>query len=208
MLFAPLEGWRHVEVTDRRAATDYAAILKDLSDRHFPDASQIVLVQDNLSTHTVASLYAGFAPAEARRLAGTLRVALHPEARKLARYGGVRTRSSVIAMSGPASSRQGDPHRGSRRMADTPEQTQHESQLAIHQRPCPDQTQAPLPVTLDATCPTSRHSVPRRPEPAVDPGAHFRHPLRTLPNGLRPRSGARARWAAPPVWADVSLYQR
>jgi hypothetical protein len=69
MLFAPLEGWRHVEVTDRRAAADHAAILKDLSDRHFPDASQIVLVQDNLSTHTAASLYAAFAPAEARRLA-------------------------------------------------------------------------------------------------------------------------------------------
>ena len=69
MLFAPLEGWRHVEVTDRRAAADYAAILKDLSDVHFPDASKIVLVQDNLGTHTVASLYAAFAPAEARRLA-------------------------------------------------------------------------------------------------------------------------------------------
>ena len=69
MLFAPLEGWRHVEVTDRRAAADYATILKDLSDRHFPHASQIVLVQDNLSTHTVASLYAAFAPTEARRLA-------------------------------------------------------------------------------------------------------------------------------------------
>jgi DDE superfamily endonuclease len=69
MLFAPLEGWRHVEVTDRHAAADYAAILKDLSDRHFPGASRIVLVQDNLSTHTAASLYATFAPAEARRLA-------------------------------------------------------------------------------------------------------------------------------------------
>ena len=69
MLFAPLEGWRHVEVTDRRAAADYAAILSDLSDRHFPHASKIVLVQDNLSTHTVASLYAAFAPVEARRLA-------------------------------------------------------------------------------------------------------------------------------------------
>jgi DDE superfamily endonuclease len=68
MLFAPLEGWRHAEVTDRRAAADYAAILRDLSDRHFPHASKIVLVQDNLSTHTVASLYAAFAPAEARRL--------------------------------------------------------------------------------------------------------------------------------------------
>ena len=69
MLFAPLEGWRHVAVTDRHAAADYAEILRDLSDRHFPGASKIILVQDNLSTHTVASLYATFAPAEARRLA-------------------------------------------------------------------------------------------------------------------------------------------
>jgi hypothetical protein len=69
MLFAPLEGWRHVGITDRRAAADYAAILRDLSDRHFPNASKIILVQDNLSTHAVASLYATFAPAEARRLA-------------------------------------------------------------------------------------------------------------------------------------------
>jgi len=69
MLFAPLEGWRHVEVTDRHAAADYAAILRDLSDRYFPDASKIVLVQDNLSTHSAASLYAAFPPAEARHLA-------------------------------------------------------------------------------------------------------------------------------------------
>ena len=68
MLFAPLEGWRHVEVTDHHAAVDYAAILKDLSDTHFPKADKIVLVQDNLSTHTPASLYAAFPPAEARRL--------------------------------------------------------------------------------------------------------------------------------------------
>lgn len=68
MLFAPLEGWRHVEVTDRRAAMDYAQVLKELSDTHFPDASRIVLVQDNLSTHTPASLYQVFPAAEARRL--------------------------------------------------------------------------------------------------------------------------------------------
>ena len=69
MLFAPLEGWRHVEVTDRHAAADYAVILRDLSDRYFPTARKIVLVQDNLSIHTSASLYATFPPAEARRLA-------------------------------------------------------------------------------------------------------------------------------------------
>jgi hypothetical protein len=69
MLFAPLEGWRHVEVTDHRTAVDYAQILKDLSDVHFPHAKKIVLVQDNLNTHTKASLYEAFPPAEARRLA-------------------------------------------------------------------------------------------------------------------------------------------
>jgi hypothetical protein len=69
MLFAPLEGFRHVEVTDRRTAVDYAKILKDLSDVHFPHAKKIVLVQDNLNTHAKASLYEAFPPAEARRLA-------------------------------------------------------------------------------------------------------------------------------------------
>jgi len=80
MMFAPLEGWRHVEVTDRHAAVDYAHVLRDLSDTHFPGAAKIVLVQDNspraggvrrapLSTHTAASLYAAFPAAEARRLA-------------------------------------------------------------------------------------------------------------------------------------------
>ncbi len=68
MLFAPLEGWRHVEVTDRRTAVDYTKILRDLSDVHFPMAEKIVLVQDNLNTHTPASLYEAFEPTEARRL--------------------------------------------------------------------------------------------------------------------------------------------
>jgi uncharacterized small protein (DUF1192 family) len=68
MLFAPLEGWRHVEVTDRHAAVDYAHLLKDVSDRWYPNAAKIALVQDNLSTHKPASLYEAFPPAEARRL--------------------------------------------------------------------------------------------------------------------------------------------
>ena len=68
MLFAPLEGWRHVEVTARRTAIDYAKILRDLADVHFPKADKIVLVQDNLNTHVPASLYEAFEPAEARRI--------------------------------------------------------------------------------------------------------------------------------------------
>jgi len=68
MLFAPLEGWRHVKVTERRTSVDYAQVLKELSDVHFAKAEKIVLVQDNLNTHVQASLYEAFEPAEARRL--------------------------------------------------------------------------------------------------------------------------------------------
>ncbi len=55
-------------MTDRHTAVDYAQILKDLSDKHFPEASKIVLVQDNLNTDKPASLYEAFAPEEARSL--------------------------------------------------------------------------------------------------------------------------------------------
>jgi hypothetical protein len=68
MMFAPLEGRRHVKVTERRTAVDFAHALKDLSDTYFPDAKKIALVQDNLNTHAKASLYEAFPAAEARRL--------------------------------------------------------------------------------------------------------------------------------------------
>jgi DDE superfamily endonuclease len=68
MMFAPLEGWRHVKVTDRHTAVDYAHVLKELADVHFANAKTIVLVQDNLNIHSKASLYEAFIAAEARRL--------------------------------------------------------------------------------------------------------------------------------------------
>jgi hypothetical protein len=68
MLFAPLEGWRHVKVTDCHTAIDYAHVLKDLADIHFPHEKSIVLVQDNLNIHSKASLYEAFPAPEARRL--------------------------------------------------------------------------------------------------------------------------------------------
>ena len=68
MLFAPLQGWRHVKVTERRTSEDFAHVLRDLSDVHFPEAEKIVLVMDNLNTHKLATLYRAFPPALARRL--------------------------------------------------------------------------------------------------------------------------------------------
>jgi len=72
MMFAPLEAKRHVRVSDQRARVDFAACIKELVDIHYPEAEQIILVMDNLNTHSVGSLYEAFEPAEAKRLADKL----------------------------------------------------------------------------------------------------------------------------------------
>jgi len=69
MAFEPLAGTRHVEVTARKTSADFARFLQQLSDEHYRDAQKIVLVCDNLSTHSPAAFYQAFEPAEARRLA-------------------------------------------------------------------------------------------------------------------------------------------
>ena len=79
MTFAPLLSWRHVCVTKRRTAQDFASVVKDLVDGQFPDAEKIVLVLDNLNTHTPASLYEAFEPAEAKRLADKLEIHYTPK---------------------------------------------------------------------------------------------------------------------------------
>ena len=68
MVFEPLAGTRHVEVTERRTNQDFARMMRRLVDEWYPEAEKIVLVMDNLSTHTAAALYEAFEPAEARRL--------------------------------------------------------------------------------------------------------------------------------------------
>jgi transposase len=67
-VFQPLAGWRHVEVTTRRACADFAEQMRRLVDEHFPSAETIRVVLDNLSTHTPAAVYETFAPEMARRL--------------------------------------------------------------------------------------------------------------------------------------------
>lgn len=68
MMFEPLTGWRHVEITDHRKAVDWAHQVKFLVDVRHRDAEKIILVEDNLNTHSPASLYKAFAPEEARRI--------------------------------------------------------------------------------------------------------------------------------------------
>jgi hypothetical protein len=79
MVSEPLVGWRAVQVTERRTAKDYAEVLRWLAEDVHPDAEVIVLVQDNLNTHTLASLYEAFAPEQARRLAERFEVHYTPK---------------------------------------------------------------------------------------------------------------------------------
>jgi transposase len=68
VFFDPHRAWRRVKLTERRTAQDYAQCMRELVDRHYPEAICIRVVQDNLSIHTAGALYQAFPPAEARRI--------------------------------------------------------------------------------------------------------------------------------------------
>jgi hypothetical protein len=79
MIFEPLAGKRRVKVTERRTRQDWAECIRELVDEQYPEAEKIVLIQDNLNTHTLGSLYEAFPPAEARRLLGKLEIHYTPK---------------------------------------------------------------------------------------------------------------------------------
>jgi len=79
MFCEPLRGWRHVRVTERRTKVDWAYALRDFLNKHYADAEKVVLVMDNLNTHTPGSFYEAFAPDEARRLTDRLEIHYTPK---------------------------------------------------------------------------------------------------------------------------------
>ena len=79
MIFEPLGGKRHVKVTERRTKKDWAACVREMVDEMYPEAERIVLVMDNLNTHTPASLYEAFSPDEAKRIADRLEIHYTPK---------------------------------------------------------------------------------------------------------------------------------
>jgi hypothetical protein len=79
LITEPLAGWRHVMVSERRTRIDFAHCIKELVDVHYPKAEKIMLVMDNLNTHTPASLYEAFEPTEAKRLSDRLEIHYTPK---------------------------------------------------------------------------------------------------------------------------------
>jgi DDE superfamily endonuclease len=70
----PLSGWQHVAVTDHRRRVDWAHLIRSLLEGRYREAERVVLVMDQLNTHSLASLYEAFAPEEAKRLAERLEI--------------------------------------------------------------------------------------------------------------------------------------
>src|SRR5262249_8725686 len=79
MLNEPLVGWREVVVAEQRTAVAFAHVIKHLVDVHYPRADKIVLVMDNLNTHTPGSPYEAFEPTEARRQTNKLEMHYTPK---------------------------------------------------------------------------------------------------------------------------------
>ena len=79
LAFEPLAGWRHVAVTNSRRRGDWAHFVADLLAGPYREASTLVLVMDQLNTHSLASLYEAFPPDEARRLADRLEIHYTPK---------------------------------------------------------------------------------------------------------------------------------
>ena len=79
MVCAPLIGWRHVEVTDRHTCHDWAHLMRDIVDTHFPTAKRVTVVMDNLNTHKPSSLYKAFPAPEAKRILDRLQFHYTPK---------------------------------------------------------------------------------------------------------------------------------
>jgi hypothetical protein len=75
----PLAGKRHVAVTEHRTKIDWAIQMKEMLDIRYPEAKKVVLVMDNLNTHSTASFYEAFLPEEARRLTERLEIHYTPK---------------------------------------------------------------------------------------------------------------------------------
>ena len=146
MLFAPLDGWRRVEVRERRTKVDWAHVIKKLVDEDYPDRDRIVLVMANLNTHKLSSLYEAFEPAEARRIAERLEIHLHSQTRELVEYGGDRDRCAGSTVPGPTDCQSRHPARRGQSLAESTQPGCDTSGLALHYRGCAHQVKVTLPI--------------------------------------------------------------
>jgi len=140
-----LRGWRHVSVTERRTKTDWARCVKELVDVHYPRAERVVVVMDNLNTHTPAALYEAFEPKVGPAPVAEAGDPPHPQARLVAQHGRDRTLGARAPMPGRAPHpRPGDACWGGGRVGGRAQRRRKLHRLALHERRRADEAQAAL----------------------------------------------------------------
>ncbi len=145
MFFAPLAGWRHVQVTERRTRVDWAHAMRDLVDVYFPEAIKIRVVSDNLNTHDAGSLYEAFPPEEARRILDRLELHHTPKHGSWLNMAEIERERARSAVPGPTHPRRGDPPARGRGLGGTAQRHGGHHGVALHHRRRAHQTQASLP---------------------------------------------------------------
>ena len=137
--------WRKVKVTDRRAAEDFAACMRELTDVHFPEAERIRVVLDNLSTHFGRRALPGLPRLRSAPGAAPIGVPLCPQARQLAEHGRDRDRCAAQPMPGPAHRHPGATRLRDRRLGTTAQCLRGPHQMDVHNRESPRQNGPRLP---------------------------------------------------------------
>ncbi len=145
---APQLGWRQITVTDRHTGIDWASFMRGPVDVHVPDAIRITLVLDNLNTHTPASLYKAFPPAEAKRIGDKLELHYTPNHGVWLNMadcerGAVATQCLLHRRMPDAGRRHPGPRRHG--LGGGPHCPRRPDRLAVHHGRCPDSAQAALP---------------------------------------------------------------
>jgi hypothetical protein len=146
----PLRGWRRAYAESTRTRIDWAHGVDQLLNVDYPDADKVVLVMDNLNTHSIASLYQAFPPEKAYALAEKLEIH-HTPARLLAQHRRDRTVLPDQTMPRPAHRRPQHPQQRARRLDPRHQRRRTPSGLAVHHPRRPHQTSAPIPSALEAT---------------------------------------------------------
>jgi hypothetical protein len=141
----PLRGWREATATEHRARLDWALCARRLVDVTYPEAEQVVLVMDRLNTHSAASLYAAFPPAEAKRIADRIEIHHTP---KHGSWLNVAELELAALQRQCLRRRFGDRaalERGNGGLGRAPQRRRSRRRLALHHRRRPHQAQAALP---------------------------------------------------------------
>ena len=134
MITAPFEGWRQVEVTARRTQQDFAQILKDLVDVHFPQAQRITWVCDNLNPHKPSVLYARYEAPTARRIARRLEWVYTPKHASWLNIAEIEINVLKRQALGPACPRRPDPVHADHRVGEPAQPAGRPRELALHYR--------------------------------------------------------------------------